>query len=144
MYRETIWDEQGVRITLLDSMSQVEAHDRGAIVVAGSNGGKESGRVGVRAGCGFVLLNDAGIGKDQAGVAGLNILERAGIPAATVSHTSAEISSGHDTWDNGVISVVNDCAAALGIAPGDRASVALIALARQRATGVSSPAEQQA
>ncbi|AKS31939.1 hypothetical protein [Mycolicibacterium goodii] len=131
MHRDTVWEHKGVRIILLDSISQIEDSDRGAIVVAGSNGGRESGHVGVAAGCALVILNDAGIGKDRAGVAGLELLDQQHIPGATVSHMSAEISSGHDTWINGVVSVTNTRAAQLGIKPGDRVKEAVTALAER-------------
>lgn len=129
MFRGVVWSENGVDIVVMDSMSQVVAGDRGAIVVAGSNGGQESGWVGAHAGCAFVLLNDAGVGKDRAGVAGLDILERAGIPAATVSHMTAEISNGMDMWEHGIISAVNQQAAEVGFRLDESARPPLIAFA---------------
>ena len=128
MFRDVVWSNGGVDIVVMDSMSQTTDGDRGAIVVAGSNGGQESGRVGVHAGCAFVLLNDAGIGKDRAGVAGLDVLEAAGIPAATVSHVSAEISNGPDMWEHGVVSTANPAATDMGFAPGALARPLLLAL----------------
>ena len=130
MYRETIWTHGDVRIVLMDSMSQVVQDDRGAIVVAGSNGGQESGNVGVAARCGFVLLNDAGVGKDRAGVVGLDVLQAGGIAAATVSHESAEISDARDMWAEGVVSYANEAATALGVVPGLAARSAVQHLAR--------------
>lgn len=129
MFRDVVWSEGGVDIVVMDSMSQTTDGDRGAVVVAGSNGGQESGRVGVHAGCAFVLLNDAGIGKDRAGVAGLEVLAAAGIPAAAVSHTSAEISHGRDMWEHGVVSTANPAAIALGFMPGELARPLLLATA---------------
>lgn len=134
MFRDVVWSGGGVDIVVMDSMSQTTDGDRGAVVVAGSNGGQESGRVGVHAGCAFVLLNDAGIGKDRAGVTGLDILGAAGIPAATVSHTSAEISNGPDMWEHGVVSAANPAAIDLGFKPGDLARPLLLALAAELAT----------
>lgn len=104
----------------MDSMSQVEDVDSGQIVVAASNGGKESGRLAVLAGCACAVFNDAGVGKDRAGIAGLTAMDEAGIPGAAVSHTSAEISDGMDTWNNGILSHVNDAAAAAGLVAGMR------------------------
>ncbi|MEU6749140.1 hypothetical protein ABZ914_23220 [Spirillospora sp. NPDC046719] len=132
MYRATVWSRDGMRVVVMDSMSQVEDGDAGAIVVAASNGGQESGRFGAAARCGFVLLNDAGVGKDEAGIAGLAVLDAAGIPAATVGHDTAEISNGADMWEHGVISHVNAAAQAAGLAPGARARPALIAFAQAR------------
>ncbi|GLY78973.1 hypothetical protein [Actinoallomurus iriomotensis] len=132
MYRATVWSQAGMRIVVMDSMSQVEDDDAGAIVVAASNGGQESGRFGAAARCGFVLLNDAGVGKDDAGIAGLAILNEAGIPAAAVGHHTAEISNGLDMWEHGVISYVNTAAQAAGVAPGALARPTLIAFAHAR------------
>ncbi|WP_433153053.1 hypothetical protein ACQPZ8_19430 [Actinomadura nitritigenes] len=133
MYRAMVWSRNGVRIVVMDSMSQVEDGDAGAVVVAGSNGGRESGKVGAAVHCAFVLLNDAGVGKDRAGVAGLAILDAAGIPAAAVGHDSAEISNGADMWENGVLSHVNTAAEAAGLAAGAPAAASLIAFARDLA-----------
>jgi hypothetical protein len=126
--RTTVLDRAGRRVVVLDSMSQVEDVDSGQIVIAASNGGKESGRLAVLAGCACAVFNDAGVGKDRAGIAGLVGMDRAGIPGAAVSHTSAEISDGMDTWRNGVLSHVNDAAQAAGLAVGMRVRDAVLLL----------------
>jgi hypothetical protein len=124
MYRELRWWD-GAEVAVMDSISQVEPGDTGRVVVAGSNGGQESGRVGAAVGCAFVLLNDAGVGKDRAGVVGLDILAAAGIPAAAVGHDSAEISNARDMWEHGVVSHVNAPAQAAGVAPGQAVRTAV-------------------
>jgi hypothetical protein len=63
-----------------------------------------------------VILNDAGVGKDEAGVASLPLLDEQSVPAATVAHRSARIGDGEDMHRRGRISRVNDAAAALGCA----------------------------
>ena len=135
MFRGVVWTEGGIDVVVMDSMSQATEADKGAIVVAGSNGGQESGWVGAEAGCAFVLLNDAGIGKDKAGIAGLGHLAEHGIPAAAVSHDSAEISNGLDMWQHGVISSVNAVAIAKGFHPGQHARSALLAYVDALTTG---------
>ena len=47
-----------------------------------------------------------------------NMLEEKGIAAATVSHNSARIGDSKDTYENGVISHVNNVAASLKISVG--------------------------
>jgi hypothetical protein len=128
MLRETVRDRTGGTVLVLDSMSQAEDVDHGRIVVAASNGGVESGRIAVLARCAAAFFNDAGGGKDGAGVAGLAVLDAAGIPGGAVGHLTARISDGRDTWDNGVLTHVNAAAAAAGIAVGDtvQAAVALL------------------
>ena len=64
------------------------------------------------------LFNDAGIGKDDAGIARLPALSARGIPAATVSASSARIGDAKSTYEDGVINHVNAWAAAVGLAAG--------------------------
>lgn len=119
MLRGIAHDRTGAPVHLLDSMSQAEASDAGQVLVAASNGGVESGRIGVLARCAAVIVNDAGVGKEDAGIAGLAVLDEAGIPAAAVGHRTARISDGRDTWDHGVITHLNPAAAAAGLVVGD-------------------------
>ena len=62
----------------------------------------------------LVVFNDAGGGKNAAGVASLAELEREGIAAAAVSHESARIGDALDAWENGVVSRANGPAAGGG------------------------------
>ena len=57
-----------------------------------------------------VFFNDAGIGKNNAGIKSLESLNDAGILACTVDCMSAEIFNGQDVLDNGIISVCNQLA----------------------------------
>jgi hypothetical protein len=118
MRRQIVGSSGGTNIVVMDSMSQVEQSDRGSVVIAASNAGQESGKLGAAAGCALVVLNDAGVGKDRAGLQGLLVMEQAGIPCAAVSHNSAEISDGMDTWTNGVISHANGPALKKGLTVG--------------------------
>lgn len=63
---------------------------------------------------------DCGIGKDAAGIAGLWYLEALGIPAAAADVASVELGDGDDLYEEGVISVANAFAAAMGIVRGMR------------------------
>lgn len=129
MLRKVVHTGPRRTVIVMDSLSQVEDADRDQIVVAASNGGAASGAAARRVGLGCVVLNDAGIGKDRAGIAGVVALDDVGIPALTVSHTSAEISNGIDTWENGVVSFVNETAARAGFAVGDRVRDAIMRFA---------------
>ncbi|MGE5738068.1 MAG: hypothetical protein ACM34F_04200, partial [Betaproteobacteria bacterium] len=71
------------------------------------------------------FFNDAGIGKDDAGIAALRMLDARGIAAGAVSHATARIGDARDMWDHGVLSRVNPSARRLGLAPGDRLQSAL-------------------
>lgn len=108
----------GGRILLVDSITQVDADDAGAIVIAASHGGTSSGVFALEVPLKLVIFNDAGVGKDNAGIAALDMLEARQVAAATIAHTSARIGDARDMWDGGVISHVNASARRLGLAPG--------------------------
>jgi len=93
-------------------------HGPGAVVVSGSHGGLSAARFALQAQPFLAVFNDAGIGKDGAGVAALPWLQQHGVAALAVAHDSARIGEAPSTWQDGVISAVNDAAAALGARPG--------------------------
>jgi hypothetical protein len=101
-------------VVLLDSVTEVtSAHDH-CFVVTGSHGGQSAGRYALAVKARLYAFNDAGIGKDGAGIAALAMLDAAGQAAVAVAHTSARIGEAADTWSRGVISRTNAAAAALG------------------------------
>lgn len=101
-----------------DSVTELGAEHRGAVLVAGSHGGRIAGYYASRAGVHAVILNDAGIGKDEAGVAGIAALEEIGMAAAAADCATARIGDGADTLARGVVSRANALAAACGVVPG--------------------------
>lgn len=115
-------------VLLIDSITQLVPADAGAVVVSGSHGGVSSARYALALPLRLVVFNDAGIGKDEAGVAALALLQRDGRAALAVAHTSARIGDAQDHWDHGVISRVNAAAAALGVAPGQTLRAAVLGL----------------
>ncbi len=106
------------RVLLIDSITQLEAGDAGAIVVAGSHGGTSSGEFACALPLAAVFFNDAGVGKDGAGIAALAMLQQRGVPAGAVAHTSARIGDALDGWACGVISRLNEAARARGLREG--------------------------
>lgn len=114
------------RVILMDSITKVVDEDKNAIVVSASHGGASSGEFALQIPLAAVFFNDAGVGKDQAGIAALGMLELRAIPAATVAHTSARIGDVRDMWDNGIISYVNDSALKSGLRPGLKLQDALM------------------
>lgn len=108
-------------IVVASTVTKLTAGDRGRVLVGASHGGIYSGYLSAKAGCRGAVLNDAGIGKDRAGLGSLDYLAKLGLPAATVGHFSARIGDGVDTATNGVISHVNAIASALGCAVGQKA-----------------------
>jgi len=102
---------------LLDSIALVTPEMAGAVIVTGSHGGSSA--------AGFVLamprkpfavlFNDAGIGKDNAGIAALALLQAQGVCVAVYAHTSARIGDAQDGLMHGVISRINEAAQSVGL-----------------------------
>jgi hypothetical protein len=128
MLRQVIASGTKGRVVLMDSITKMAREDEGAIVVSASHGGSSSGEFALAVPVALVIFNDAGGGKDDAGVAALTLLQSHGIPAATVAHTSARIGDAKDAWENGVISHSNEPARRLGVSNGGalRATLAQI------------------
>jgi uncharacterized protein YunC (DUF1805 family) len=100
----------GVNITVTDSITFLNDKNIGDIVVCGSHGGLSAGHYAQKHALKAVIFNDAGIGKNNAGIKSLDLLNDAGILACTVNCMSAEIFNGHDSFNNGIISVCNKLA----------------------------------
>ena len=105
------------KVLLMDSISHVDAGDAGHIVISASHGGVSSGEFASRHQLAAVFFNDAGVGKDDAGIAALSMLE---VPAGTVSHRSARIGDAEDMWQHGVLSHLNPAAVRCGLKPNER------------------------
>jgi hypothetical protein len=118
------------RVIVIDSITQLTAGDEGAIVVSGSHGGTSSGTFALELPLRLVFFNDAGVGKDEAGVAALAMLQTRGVAAAAVAHTSARIGDALDAWQHGVVSRANASALALGVQVGSRVQPAVERLLR--------------
>lgn len=115
-------------VHLTDSAALITPAMAGAVVVTGSHGGDSAAGFALAVRPFLVVFNDAGRGLGDAGISGLRLLQDAGIAAATVAHTSARIGHAGSTWNEGVISHVNELAAALGIGPGKVCKEALAPL----------------
>ena len=105
-------------LLVVDSITEALGHGAGRIAVSGSHGGISAARFAVQAKVRLAIFNDAGVGRDGAGIAGLALLQQAGIAACTVSHDSARIGDARSTLHDGVISHANAAAAALGARAG--------------------------
>ncbi|MDP6351338.1 MAG: hypothetical protein QF926_15540 [Alphaproteobacteria bacterium] len=107
-----------VEIVTVDTVTKLDEGHRGKVLIGGSHGGVYAGYLAARAGVRAVILNNAGVGRDSAGIGSLAYLDRLGLAAATVSHETARIGDGGDMAARGVISHVNRTAEALGCAAG--------------------------
>src|SRR5262245_30903802 len=105
-------------VVVADSITRVGPEAIGAVVVNASHGGVYAAYLAARLGAAAAIFNDAGVGRDRAGIGGLDYLRALGIAAATVGHDTARIGDGADMMAGGVISHANDLAASLGVRPG--------------------------
>ena len=128
-------------VRAINSINHISAQDRGAVVVASSHGGLYSAYKSVLAGVRGVILNDAGRGREDAGVASLEFCDRYGVPAAVVSHLSARIGDVADMQARGTISDANKAARALGIVEGMPCGTAVDLLASAPSAPTASPGE---
>ena len=105
-------------LRVVDSITELSPHDAGCIAVSGSHGGTSSARYALAARPALSVFNDAGVGKDEAGIAALAVLQREGLAACTVAHSSARIGDAQSTLDDGIITHANERAESLGVAAG--------------------------
>ena len=91
---------------------------QGAVLVAGSHGGRYAAWFAAESGARAVILHDAGVGRDGAGIAALDLFGEQGVAVATVAHTTARVGDPADMMARGRISHANAQARALGVLPG--------------------------
>ncbi|MFY0610746.1 MAG: hypothetical protein JXQ99_04400 [Hyphomicrobiaceae bacterium] len=103
---------------VLDSVTHLTDAHRGLASYCASHGGQYAGYYAAKSGTGGIILNDAGIGREQAGIAGIHLLAELGVPAATVSHRSCRIGDGADGVARGIVSMVNAAARQLDLREG--------------------------
>ncbi len=106
-------------IFTVSASSQVTAAQHGHVVVSGYYGGEynafHAGKWGLRG----VILNDAGVGKDNAGIRGIYYLEQIGLAAATADVNTCHIADGDHMLAQGIVSRLNRFAVELGCKVGD-------------------------
>ncbi len=122
----------GYRIVAMDSNSMVTPENKKDIIMTGSHGALVGEAPAVKYPVVAAFYNDAGVGKDQAGISRLPWLEKAGIIAATVDAATAKIGLGLDTYQNGIISYSNFLAQKMGIVPGMSAKEAAWLILKKR------------
>src|SRR5947209_20186912 len=120
-------------IVIADSITRVaEADARGAVVVNASHGGIYAAYLAAKLGAAAAIFNDAGVGRDCAGIAGLDYLQAFGVAAATVGHNTARIGDGADMIAQGAVTHLNGLAASLGVGAGQSCREAAARLHRAR------------
>ncbi len=105
-------------ILLADTATKLGESANGAVIVTGSHGGRYAAYLTLKAHPRAVIHNDAGVGKDKAGIAVVGIAQMLGIAAATLSHATCRIGDASDMMARGIVSSANAAAAALGVSEG--------------------------
>jgi len=105
-------------IRVADSVTRLGSEHVGAVLIAGSHGGIYAAWLAAKAGLRAVILNDAAVGLECAGIAGLGYLDTFGMAAATVGYDTARIGDGADMVRRGIVSHVNLAAAQAGCVVG--------------------------
>ena len=103
---------------IFDSVTVIPPQARGRAALAASHGGVYAAYCAAKADLKGVLLCDAGVGRERAGIGGLGYLEKLGVAAAAISHRSARIGDGADCFARGTVSHVNMSAVQAGVTPG--------------------------
>jgi len=124
---------------VVDSAARLDSRSAGRVAVCGSHAGLYPAWLAARAHVRAVVLNDAGPGKDAAGIAGLEWLQQHGIAACALDHASARIGDGADLLASGKVSHVNAAAAALGCKVGVKCREAVAHLQRAHPFTASVP-----
>lgn len=107
-----------VKIVTVASCSNLRDEHRGHVAVSGSYGGRYNAYNAAKWPVRAVIMNDAGAGKGDAGIVGLEFLDRIEMAAATADAMTCHIGDGDHMLAHGVISHINAAAAALGCAVG--------------------------
>ena len=126
-----IYKGQECNIVVMDSATYMEDCYAGDIIVCGSHGGTLAAAYLLTFSPGGAIFNDAGRGKEDAGIMGLNLFQQSSLPAAAVDTFSARIGEGMETHDSGVVSAINDTAAQYGIRTGMNAKSAALIMSKK-------------
>jgi hypothetical protein len=120
----------GLVVLLADAMDDLPVDQSDFVLVSGAYAGLDSARRALRRPPRLAIFSDAGVGKDESGIAGLELLQAFHIAAAAVDVASARIGDAADCLKSGVISHRNELAAELGVIVGESVLQALARLER--------------
>ena len=116
--------ESDIKIYTCSSSATVSPDCAGHVVVSGSYGGEYNAFYAAKWGIRGVVLCDAGVGRNDAGIKGLAYLDGVGLPAATADGNTCHIADGDDILAHGIISYVNHSAQKIGVQVGQTVQAA--------------------
>lgn len=105
-------------VRVYDSVTTLDAQVHGQVVVAASHGGVYAVHLALGAGIAALIVSDGGVGRERAGIAGLDFAQALGVPCAAIDHGSARIGDGADCATRGRISFANAQALERGVRVG--------------------------
>lgn len=116
---QTIW--------IMDSISYIKPKHANCIVVSASHGGLSSARYALEHPPLLTVFNDAGIGKNKAGIAALAALEDKNLASLAITANSARIGDSEDTWESAIISDLNQTAKDMGFSKNTELKASILA-----------------
>src|SRR3954452_8304268 len=131
-------------IIIADSITRIGPEAEGAVVVNASHGGVYAAYLAAKLHAVAAIFNDAGVGRDRAGIGDLDYLQEFGMPAATIGHETARIGDGADMMASGIITHANALAASLGVAADQSCREAAFLLQQARPGRRTAPKTQEA
>ena len=105
-------------IAVAPTITKLPPGTAGRVLLTGSHGGTYPAVLALAARVRALVFHDAGIGRDEAGIAALAVLGAHAIPAAAISHLTARVGDTADMLARGRVSRANEAARALGVADG--------------------------
>lgn len=124
------------RIFVGNSLTSYDTGDfTGDVLLGASFAGKPTGAIPLRRGAKGWIAHEAGPGKDEAGIAGLPLSDRFGVPAAAIATMEARLSGGRSLL-TGRVSRANTSATRIGVRPGMTGEQAAHAMLESGIVGV--------
>lgn len=105
-------------VRVCDSVTRMGPDVRGRVAIAASHGGVFAVHLALSEGVVGLVVCDAGVGLERAGIGGLDHAQSLGVPCAAIHHRSARIGDGVDCARRGLVSFANARAVALGVRVG--------------------------
>ncbi|MFS0823899.1 hypothetical protein [Bacillus sp. 1P02SD] len=124
--QKILLDSEHGKVIGIDTIKYGDQNINNTVICMGSHAGESMAKyvLDLKVNLYGIITNDVGLPKGNSGISGLPILNKYGIPVATVSVNTAEVGNSESTYQEGIISTVNETAEKIGVKKGMDASVA--------------------